>query len=83
MGKQEQARFCTMKNLQHCANARAWVIHCNSDPVVISQMLEVDGESKHKFNGERAEKSGIEALREMERRGKRSKTLDNCYIIKK
>jgi hypothetical protein len=44
IGKQEQARFCTMKNLQHCANARSWVIHHNLDPVVISQTLEVDGE---------------------------------------
>jgi hypothetical protein len=56
VGKQERACFRTMKNLQHCANVRAWVIYCNLDLVVISQMLEVDGESKHKFNGKRAER---------------------------
>ncbi len=49
MGKQEQARFCKMENLQHCSDARARVAHHNSDPVAIAQMLKVDGASKHKF----------------------------------
>ena len=49
MGKQERAQFCTMKNLQHRSDARAWVVHRNSDPVVIAQTLKVDGVSKRKF----------------------------------
>jgi hypothetical protein len=52
-----------MKNLQHCANVRAWGIHHSSGPVVISQTLEVDGASKRNFNGERVNKGGIEASR--------------------
>ena len=56
MGKRERMRFRTMHNLQKRVNTRARVLHCNSDPVVVSQTLEVNGASKHKFNGERREK---------------------------
>ncbi len=83
-GKQERICFCTVNNLQHHAKARAWVIHPNSDPVVISKMLEVDGASKRKFTGGRSKKEGIEKLREMERHAKRLKTLnESCIITKK
>ena len=53
--------------MQHCANARAWVAHCNSDLLVVSQTLKVDGALKHKF----------EASSKMEHRAKRLKALDN------
>ena len=43
MGKQERARFRIMKNLQHCSDARARVVHRNFDPVVIARTLRVDG----------------------------------------
>jgi hypothetical protein len=56
VGKQEWIHFCMVNSLQHCAKARAWIIHRNSDPVVISKMQEVDGALKHKFTGERAKK---------------------------
>ena len=62
MGKQERARFRTMKNLQHRSDARARVVHRNSDPVVITQTLKVDGVSKRKFKSETRDKKGIESL---------------------
>ena len=84
MGKREQMRFCTMQNLQKRADARARVLHRNSDPVVVSKTLEVNGASKRKFNGERGEKEGIEASREMERQEKRLQVLNDCgTLIKK
>jgi hypothetical protein len=43
MGKRERMRFRTMHNLQKRVNTRARVLHCNSDPVVVSQTLEVNG----------------------------------------
>jgi hypothetical protein len=82
MGKQEQARFCMMKSLQQCSGARAWVVHCNSNLVVITQTLKLDGASKRKFKSETRDKEGIESLRERERYTKRFKALDNCNIIK-
>ena len=71
-----------MKNLQHRSDARAWVVHRTSDPVVIAQTLKVDGVSKRKFKCETRDKAGIEALRERERHTKRSKALNDCNIIK-
>ena len=62
MGKQERVRFCTMKNLQHRSDARAWVVHRNSDLVVIAQTLKVDGVSKRKFKSKTKDKEGIESL---------------------
>ena len=56
MGKRERLHFCTLNNLQHRTNARAQVAHRNSNPLVVSQMLKVDGASKRKFNGERGKK---------------------------
>ena len=81
MGKQEQTRFPTMKNLQH--RSEAWVVHPNSDPVVIAQTLKVDGASKRKFKSETRDKKGIESLRERERHTKRFKALGDCDIINK
>jgi hypothetical protein len=84
MGKQEQAKFHIMKNLQNRVNARARVSHHNSDAVVISQTQKVDGASKRKFNGKRANKSSIESSCEMDRQAKRLKALnDRYFIIKK
>ncbi len=83
MGKRERTRFCTMLNLQARANARAWVLRRNSDPVVISQTLEVNEASKRKFNGERGEKEGVEASREMECRAKRLKALNDYDSLMK
>ena len=71
-----------MKNLQHCSDARARVVHCNSDPVVIAQTLKVDSASKRKFKSETRDKDGIESLRERERHTKRFKALNDCDIIK-
>ncbi len=82
MGKQEQAQFCTMKNLQHRSDARAWVVYRNSDPVVITQTLKVDGASKRKFKSETRDKAGIESLREREHHTKRFKALNDWDIIK-
>jgi hypothetical protein len=82
MGKQERAQFRTMKNLQHRSDARARVVHRNSDPVVIAQTLKVDGAPKRKFKSETRDKEGIESLRERERHTKRFKALDDCDIIK-
>ena len=64
------------------SDARAWVVHRNSDPVVIAPTLKVDGASKHKFKCETRDKEGIESLRERERHTKRFKALDNWDIIK-
>ena len=58
IGMQERARYRTMKNLQHRSDARARVVHRNSDPVVIAQTLKVDGASKRKFNSETRDKRG-------------------------
>jgi hypothetical protein len=82
MGKQERARFRTMKNLQHRSDARAWVVHRNSDPVVIAQTLKVDCVSKRKFKSETRDKEGIKSKRERERHTKRFKALDDWDIIK-
>jgi hypothetical protein len=71
-----------MKNLQHRSDARARVVHRNSDPVVISQTLKVDGASRRKFNSETRDKEGIESLRERERHTKRFKALNDWDIIK-
>ena len=65
-----------MKNLQHRSDARARVVHCNSDPVVIAQTLKVDGASKCKFKSKTRDKEGIE------HHTKRFKALDDCDIIK-
>ena len=65
-----------MKNLQHRSDAREWVVHRTSDPVVIAQTLKVDGVLKTR------DKAGIEALRERERHTKRFKALNDCNIIK-
>jgi hypothetical protein len=62
MGKQERARFCTMKNLQHRSDARARVVHRNSDPVVIAQTLKVDGVSKRKCKSKTRDKEGKVSL---------------------
>jgi hypothetical protein len=83
MGKWERMRFRTMHNLQERANARARVFHRNSDPVVISQTLEVNGASKRKFNGEKREKEGLEASREMGRRAKILKALNDYSSLMK
>ena len=82
MGKRERTRFCTMRNLQERANARAWVLHRNSDPVVIAQTLKVDSASKHKFKSETRDKEGIESKRERGHHTKRFKALDDWDIIK-
>jgi hypothetical protein len=82
MGKQERARFRTMKNLQHRSDARARIVHRNSDPVVIAQTLKVDLASKRKFKSETRDKEGIESKRERERHTKRFKALDDWDIIK-
>jgi len=82
MGKQEQARFRMMKNLQHRSDARARVVHRNSDPVVIAQTLKVDGALKRKFKSKTRDKERIESLHERERHTKRFKALDDCDIIK-
>ncbi len=82
IGKQERARFRTMKNLQHRSDTRARVVHRNSVPVVIAQTLKVDGALKRKFKGETRDKEGIESLREREHHTKRIKALDDCDIIK-
>jgi len=71
-----------MKNLQHRSDARARVVHCNSDPVVIAQTRKVDGASKRKFKSETRDRKGIESLRERECHTKRFKALDDCDIIK-
>jgi hypothetical protein len=60
-----------MKNLQHCSDARAQVVHRNSNPVVIAQTLKVDGALKRNFKSKTRDKEGIELLRERERRGLR------------
>jgi hypothetical protein len=82
IGKQEQARICTMKNLQHCSDARARVVHRNSDPVIIAQTLKVDDALKRKFKSKTRDKEGIESLHEREHHTKRLKALDDCNIIK-
>ena len=71
-----------MKNLQHRSDARARVVHRNSDPVVIAQTLKVDCASKRKFISETRDKEGIESKRERERHTKRFKALDDWDIIK-
>ena len=71
-----------MKNLQHRSDARARVVHRNSDPVVIAQTLRVNGASKRKFNSEKRDKEGIESSRERERHTKRIKALNDWDIIK-
>jgi len=82
MGKQERAQFHTMKNLQHRSDTRAWVVHCNSDLVVIAQTLKVDCASKRKFKSKTRDKEGIESKREMEHHTKRFKALNDWDIIK-
>ena len=82
MGKQERARFRTMKNLQHRSDARARVVHRNFDPVVITQTLKVDGALKRKFESETRDKARIESLRERERHTKTFKALNDCDFIK-
>ncbi len=71
-----------MKNLQHRSDARARIVHRNSDPVVIAQTLKVDLASKRKFKSETRDKEGIESKRERERHTKRFKALDDWDIIK-
>jgi hypothetical protein len=71
-----------MKNLQHRSDARARVVHRNSDPVVIAQTLRVNGASKRIFNSEKRDKEGIESSRERERHTKRIKALNDWDIIK-
>ena len=41
VGKQLQARFRTTKDLQRCAASRAKVVHRDTTPAIINQMLEV------------------------------------------
>ena len=72
-----------MKNLQHRSDARARVVHRNSDPVVIAQTLKVDSAPKRKFKSKTRDKEGIESLCERERHAKRFKAIDNCDIIKR
>ena len=71
-----------MKNLQHRSDARARVVHRNSDPVIIAQTLKVDCASKHNFKSKTRDKEGIKSKRERERHTKRFKALDNWDIIK-
>ena len=71
-----------MKNLQHRSDARAWVVHRNSDPVVITQTLTLDGASKRKFKTKTRDKEVIKSLHERERHMERFKALDDCDVIK-
>ena len=71
-----------MKNLQHCSDARARVVHRNSDPVVIAQTLKVDSAPKRKFKSKTRDKEGIELKREREHHTKRFKALNDWNIIK-
>ena len=82
-GKQLRARFRTITNLQERANARARVVHWDTTPVIINQILTVEKLSKRKYTGVKADKDGIKDLRECERWAKRIKALDDHESIAK
>jgi hypothetical protein len=74
--KQLQAQYCTIKNLQGCADARVGVVHRDTMPAIINQMLKVEKVSKRKFTSIKADKEGIKELRD-EHWAKRMKALDD------
>ncbi len=60
---------------------RFWVVHRDTTPAIINQMLKVEMVSKHKFTGIKADKEGIKELLEHERLAKRMKALDDRKSI--
>ena len=83
VGKQLRARFRTTKDIVRRAAARAKVVHRDTTPAIINQMLEVVKKSKRKFTSTaiKTEKGGNDES--SERWVKRLKAFDERESITK
>ena len=92
VGKQLRARFCTTKDLQRCAASRAKVVHRDTTPAIINQMLEVVKKSKRKFTLtaiRKTEKGGndessehwVKRLKAFEERESITKQSEHAHIL--
>ena len=77
-GRRRRGQSSSVVDLQVKAEAAQRVVHRNSDPGVVREVLKVDAASKRKFTEKNDTlKATAEEYREQERKNKRMKTLED------